>query len=66
MPRITVKGLDGLRKHPREYSLLYELGGTTDGIDKEVGQCCTQMRMCCDHLCIAHSRCCCCFCALGS
>jgi len=37
MPRITVKGADQLRReHPREFSLLFELGGSTDGIDTQV------------------------------
>lgn len=37
MPRIAVKGADQLRKeHPREFSLLYEFGGTADGIDSQV------------------------------
>lgn len=37
MPRIAVKNVDKLRKqHPREYSLLFELGGTADGIDSQV------------------------------
>jgi hypothetical protein len=36
MPRIAVKNGDKLREHPREFSLLYELGGSKDGIDSEV------------------------------
>jgi hypothetical protein len=36
MPRIAVKNLDKLKKHPREFSLLYELGGTAEGIDSQV------------------------------
>jgi hypothetical protein len=37
MPRISVKGADKLRhSHPREFSLLYEFGGTADSIDAGV------------------------------
>jgi hypothetical protein len=36
MPRIAVKNLDKLKQHPREFSLLYELGGTAEGIDSQV------------------------------
>jgi hypothetical protein len=36
MPRIAVKNADSLRKHPREFSLLYELGGSAEGIDSQV------------------------------
>lgn len=37
MPRIAVKGADQLRReHPREFSLLFELGGSADGIDTQV------------------------------
>jgi hypothetical protein len=37
MPRISIKGADKLRNnHPREFSLLYEFGGTADSIDTEV------------------------------
>lgn len=37
MPRIAVKNLDNLRQQqPREYSLVFELGGSADGIDSQV------------------------------
>ena len=40
MPRITVNGGDKLRReHPREYALLYQLGGSADGIDSQVCSC---------------------------
>lgn len=40
MPRISVKGADKLRNnHPREFSLLYEFGGTADSVDTEVSRC---------------------------
>lgn len=36
MPRITLKNADQLRKqHPREYTLLFQLGGSADGIEKQ-------------------------------
>lgn len=41
MPLVSVKDVDSqLRtKHPREYSLLFQFGGSADGVDSQVGPC---------------------------
>ena len=40
MPRVAIKNADRIRKqHPREFSLLVELGGTAEGIDSQASPC---------------------------